>query len=241
MYDLFVHLKKFSPVLHRQERLFSSNQCHNQDSSPLPTNKKEYYLHLPVIGGFSFSYHREQEEVSPPLFIQQKTLYFTKVFSFQSPIKYVEQAGTCCIVKALQRSVNMLALLSKACCVPTAVLSGSLRSNRVLTGTAAPQPTLPGLPGLDRGCRGCWRPPGPSGTSPALPHRAVVLAVTLRVGNNSQPPTFSLYIRLVTFRASTSGTVGLLPRHAQSTPCAAREKNRVLLSHAAQGVYQTYI
>ena len=54
---------------------------------------------------------------------------------------------------------TMQALLSKACCVPTEVLSGSLRSNRVLTGTAAPQPTLPGLPGLDRCCRGCWRPP----------------------------------------------------------------------------------
>ena len=137
---------------------------------------------------------------------------------------------------------TMQALLSEAFCVPTAVLSGSLRSNRVLTGTAAPQPTLPGpagarpvLPGLLTASRAVWD------VSPAVLHRAVVLAVTLRVGNNSQPPTFSLYIRLVTFRASTSGTVGLLPRHAQSTPCAAREKNRVLLSHAAQGVYQTCI
>lgn len=136
---------------------------------------------------------------------------------------------------------TMQALLSEAFCVPTEVLSGSLRSNRVLTGTAAPQPTLPGpagarpvLQGLLAASRAVWE-------SSALLHRAVVLAVTLRVGNNSQPPTFSLYIRLVTFRASTSGTVGLLPRHAQSTPCAAREKNRVLLSHAAQGVYQTYI
>ena len=98
-------------------------------------------------------------------------------------------------------------------------------------GSAGARPVLQGLLAASRAV---WE-------SSALPHRAVVLAVTLRVGNNSQPPTFSLYIRLVTFRASTSGTVGLLPRHAQSTPCAAREKNRVLLSHAAQGVYQTYI
>ena len=98
-------------------------------------------------------------------------------------------------------------------------------------GSAGARPVLQGLLAASRAV---WE-------SSALLHRAVVLAVTLRVGNNSQPPTFSLYIRLVTFRASTSGTVGLLPRHAQSTPCAAREKNRVLLSHAAQGVYQTYI
>ena len=133
---------------------------------------------------------------------------------------------------------TMQALLSEACCVPTEVLSGSLRSNRVLTGAAAPQPTLPGLPGLDRGC---WRPPGPSGS---LLRCCIVQLSWLSpcvLGTTANLQRFSLYTRFVTFRASTSGTVGLLPRHAQSTPCAAREKNRVLLSHAAQGVYQTYI
>lgn len=137
---------------------------------------------------------------------------------------------------------TMQALLSEACCVPTAVLSGSLRSNRVLTGTAAPQPTPPGLPWLDRCCRGCWRPPGPSGTC-LLPFCIVQLSwlSPCVLGTTANLQRFSLYSRLFTARASTSGTVGLLYRHAQSTPCAAREKNRVLLSHAAQGVYQTYI
>ena len=130
---------------------------------------------------------------------------------------------------------TMQALLSKACCVPTAVLSGSLRSNRVLTGTAAPQPTLPGLPGLDRCCRGCWRPPGPSGTSPALPHRAVALAVTLRGGDNSQPPTLFFVYKTCYFPFCTSGTVGLLYRHAQSTPCAARAKKDTLFHTRHRG------
>lgn len=130
---------------------------------------------------------------------------------------------------------TMQALLSKACCVPTAVLSSSLRSNRVLTGTAAPQPTLPGLPGLDRCCRGCWRPPGPSGTSPALPHRAVALAVTLRVGDNSQPPTLFFVYKTCYFPFCTSGTVGLLYRHAQSTPCAARAKKDTLFHTRHRG------
>ena len=171
---------------------FPSSLPHRQEEVSSPTSRNRRILLL--------SPPRTRRSLpSPLLFIQRKTLYSTKVFSFQSPIKYVEQAGTCCIVQVLQRSVNMLALLSKVCCVPTAVLLGSLRSNRVLTGTAAPQPTLPGLPGLDRCCRGCWRPPGPSVTSPALPHRAVVLAVTLRVGNNSQPPTLFLVYKTCYF------------------------------------------
>lgn len=138
---------------------------------------------------------------------------------------------------------TMQALLSKACCVPTAVLSGSLRSNRVLTGTAAPQPTLPGLPGLDRCCRGCWRPPGPSGTC-LLPFCIVQLSwpSPCVLGTTANLQRFSLYSRPVTFRSARAGPLkDFTDRHAQSTPCAAREKNRVLLSHAAQGVYQTYI
>lgn len=120
---------------------------------------------------------------------------------------------------------TMQALLSKACCVPTAVLSGSLRPNRVLTGTAAPQPTLPGLPGLDRCCRGCWRPPWPSGTSPALLHRAVVLAVTLRVGNNSQPPTLFLVYKTCYFPCKHERDSWLtLPARAVHPLCGACEK-----------------
>ena len=213
---------------------FPSSLPHRQEEVSSPTSRNRRILLL--------SPPRTRRSLpSPLLFIQRKTLYSTKVFSFQSPIKYVEQAGTCCIVQVLQRSVNMLALLSKVCCVPTAVLLGSLRSNRVLTGTAAPQPTLPGpagarpvLQGLLAASRAVWE-------SSTLLHRAVALAVTLRVGDNSQPPTLFFVYKTCYFPFCTSGTVGLLYRHAQSTPCAAREKNRVLLSHAAQGVYQTYI
>ena len=119
---------------------FSSSLPHKQEEVSSPTSRNRRILLL--------SPPRTRRSLpSPLLFIQRKTLYSTKVFSFQSPIKYVEQAGTCCIVQVLQRSVNMLALLSKVCCVPTAVLLGSLRSNRVLTGAAAPQPTLPGPAG----------------------------------------------------------------------------------------------
>ena len=101
---------------------------------------------------------------------------------------------------------TMQALLSKACCVPTEVLSGSLRSNRVLTGSAAPQPTLPGLPGLDRCCRGCWRPPGPSGTC-LLPFCIVQLSwpSPCVLGTTANLQRFSLYTRLVTFRSARAG------------------------------------
>ena len=188
-------------------------------SSSLPTNKKK----------------------SPPLFIQQKTLYRTKVFLPSLLLSMSSRQARAVSLRFCNAPCTMQALLSKACCVPTAVLSGSLRSNRVLTGTAAPQPTLPGLPGLDRCCRGCWRPPGPSGS---LLRCCIVQLPWLSpcvLGTTANLQRFSLYTRLFTARASTSGTVGLLYRHAQSTPCAAREKNRVLLSHAAQGVYQTCI
>ena len=121
---------------------------------------------------------------------------------------------------------TMQALLSEAFCVPTEVLSGSLRSNRVLTGTAAPQPTLPGpagarpvLQGLLAASRAVWE-------SSALLHRAVVLTVILRVGNNSQPPTLFFVYKICYFPFCTSGTVKGLHRPARAVHplCGAREK-----------------
>ena len=197
---------------------FPSSLPHRQEEVSSPTSRNRRILLL--------SPPRTRRSLpSPLLFIQRKTLYSTKVFSFQSPIKYVEQAGTCCIVQVLQRSVNMLALLSKVCCVPTAVLLGSLRSNRVLTGTAAPQPTLPGpagarpvLQGLLAASRAVWE-------SSALLHRAVVLAVTLRVGNNSQPPTLFLVYKTCYFPCKHERDSWLtLPARAVHPLCGAREK-----------------
>lgn len=103
----------------------------------------------------------------------------------------------------------MQALLSEACCVPTEMLSGSLRSNRVLTGTSAPQPTLLGL---DRCCRGCWQPPGPSGTC-LLPFCIVQLSwpSPCVLGTTANLQRFSLYTRLVTFRSARAGQLAYFP------------------------------
>lgn len=136
----------------------------------------------------------------------------------------------------------------------SAVEQGLLRSDRGVVRFAAFQPgadryryastdAAGSLPGLDRYCRGCRRPPGPFGTC-LLPFCIVQLSwpspcVLVTTANLQR---FSLYTRLVTFRSARAGQLkDFTDRHAQSTPCAAREKNRVLLSHAAQGVYQTYI
>ena len=138
-----------------------------------------------------------------------------------------------CTMQALLRKgfVTTQAVSFRFCYDP----GGAGRFRCASTDTAGSAGARPGLQGLLAASRAIWD------VSPAVLHRAVVLAVALRVRNNSQPPTLFFVYKTCYFPFCTSGTVGLLPRHAQSTPCAAREKNRVLLSHAAQGVYQTYI
>ena len=206
-----------SPFLRTKKSLFCLTQ----------TKETLFFQPMPQPG-FSFSHHREQE-VSPPLFIQQKTLYPTKVFLPSLLLSMSSRQARAVSLRVCNAPCTMQALLSKACCVPTVVLSGSLRSNRVLTGTAAPQPTLPGLPGLpglDRCCRGCWRPPGPSGTC-LLPFCIVQLSwpSPCVLGTTANLQRFSLYSRPVTFRSARAGPLkDFTDRHAQSTPCAARKR-----------------
>ena len=221
-----------SPFLRTKKSLFCLTQ----------TKETLFFQPMPQPG-FSFSHHREQE-VSPPLFIQQKTLYPTKVFLPSLLLSMSSRQARAVSLRVCNAPCTMQALLSKACCVPTVVLSGSLRSNRVLTGTAAPQPTLPGLPGLDRCCRGCWRPPGPSGTC-LLPFCIVQLSwpsPCVLGTTDSQPPTLFLVFKTGYFPFCTSGTVKGLHRPARAVhPLCGAQENILLLSHAAQGVYQTYI
>ena len=136
---------------------------------------------------------------------------------------------------------TMQALLSEAFCVPTEVLSGSLRSNRVLTGTAAPQPTLPGLPGLDRCCRGCWRPPGPSGN---LLRCCIVQLPWLSpcvLGTTANLQRFSLYTRLVTFRSARAGQLAYFTGTRSPPPVRRVRKKILFFTHGTGGISDLHL
>ena len=136
---------------------------------------------------------------------------------------------------------TMQALLSKACCVPTAVLSSSLRSNRVLTGTAAPQPTLPGpagarpvLQGLLAASRAVWDVSCAAASCSCLGCHPACW---------QQQPTSNVFLVYKTCYVPCKHERDswlTSPARAVHPLCGACEK-RYSFSHTAQGVYQTYI
>ena len=132
-----------------------------------------------------------------------------------------------CTMQALLRKgfVTTQAVSFRFCYDP----GGAGRFRCASTDTAGSAGARPGLQGLLAASRAIWD------VSPAVLHRAVVLAVTLRVGDNSQPPTLFFVYKTCYFPFCTSGTVGLLYRHAQSTPCAARAKKDTLFHTRHRG------